>query len=162
MVKIKDFTLDSKNLGGHVPPSSYAPPAHVHRVVVLCLVYQRVEHNLFNTIHSQVRSNLVIHSQVRSNLVLVALVCAAGALLSAYLGSFFLVVAKPPYRSQQNACDIERSRADWPAFLSLGALGVYVGPHLFSFALAVALLASLQSERRRARLLRDGIYLSTM
>ena len=29
MVKIKDFTLASRNLGeGYVPPSSYTPPAH--------------------------------------------------------------------------------------------------------------------------------------
>ena len=32
MVKIKDFTLATKNLwgGGQVPPSSYTPPAHEH------------------------------------------------------------------------------------------------------------------------------------
>ena len=32
MVKIKDFTLASKNrggVGGHVPPRAYTPPAHV-------------------------------------------------------------------------------------------------------------------------------------
>ena len=103
------------------------------------------------------------HSQVRSNLVLVALVCAAGALLSAYLGSFFRVVAEPQYHSQRNVCGIERSRADWPAFLSLGALDVYVGPHLFSLALAVALLVRLHAESRtRARLLRDGIFLQVL
>ena len=28
MVKIKDFTLASKNLGEHVPPVPYTPPAH--------------------------------------------------------------------------------------------------------------------------------------
>ena len=44
MVKIKDFTLASKNRGGgHVPPSSYTPPAHVVRRAL-----SRILHKLFS------------------------------------------------------------------------------------------------------------------
>ena len=92
--------------------------------------------------------------------MLVALVGAVGVLLSTYLGSFFLVVAEPQHYSQQNVCCIDRLRVDWPVFLTIAALDLYTGPHLLSFALAVALLVRLHTARRtRACLLRDGIFI---
>ena len=43
MVKIKDFTLASKNLGGggHVPPVPYTPPAHVQYTTHLQVLLPR-------------------------------------------------------------------------------------------------------------------------
>ena len=38
MVNIKDFTLESKNLGGARAPVPYTPPAHV-RETVICTIY---------------------------------------------------------------------------------------------------------------------------